>query len=144
MFDISFAKLVVLGIVALIVLGPERLPAVARFAGLMIGRMQRFIANVKADMNQQLQETGLNNLHQDLRDVTQNVRDGVHNVLSEVQDSLKEASEHYDDDVNNTESTPNIEAQSTQAHKETITPPNTVSSEQPSSTTHQQNDTPPL
>ena len=95
MFDISLAKLFVLGIVALIVLGPEKLPAVARFAGVMIGRAQRFASNVKAEMNDQLQESGLNDIQQNVKDLTQDVRETLQSALLEVQDSLKETSEAY-------------------------------------------------
>ena len=48
MFDIGFSELVVIGIVALVVLGPERLPKVARTAGHLFGRFQRYVAGVKA------------------------------------------------------------------------------------------------
>jgi sec-independent protein translocase protein TatB len=47
MFDIGFSELLVIGIVALIVIGPERLPRVARTIGHLMGRMQRYVADVK-------------------------------------------------------------------------------------------------
>ena len=51
MFDIGFSELIVIGIVALVVIGPERLPKVARTAGLLLGRLQRYVNDVKADIN---------------------------------------------------------------------------------------------
>ena len=95
MFDISFAKLFVLGIVALIVLGPEKLTTVARIAGIMLGRTQRFVANVKAEMHQQLEETGLNKIQLDVQQSAQNMRDGLQTALSEMQQSLEEANQDY-------------------------------------------------
>ena len=95
MFDISFAKLFVLGIVALIVLGPEKLTTVARVAGIMLGRTQRFVANVKAEMHQQLEETGLNKIQLDVQQSAQNMRDGLQTALSEMQQSLEEANQDY-------------------------------------------------
>ena len=95
MFDISFAKLFVLGIVALIVLGPEKLTAVARVAGIMLGRTQRFVANVKAEMHQQLEETGLNKIQLDVQQSAQNMREGLQTALSEMQQSLEEANQAY-------------------------------------------------
>lgn len=54
MFDIGFWELTVIGVVALLVIGPERLPRVARTAGLWLGRARRFVASVKADIDREL------------------------------------------------------------------------------------------
>ncbi len=56
MFDIGFSELMVVGVVALVVIGPERLPKVARTAGILMGRMQRYVAGVKADINREMEE----------------------------------------------------------------------------------------
>ncbi len=50
MFDIGFSELMVIGVVALVVIGPERLPKVARTAGHLMGRMQRYVASVKVSV----------------------------------------------------------------------------------------------
>ena len=55
MFDIGFSELVVIGIVALLVLGPERLPKVARTTGHLLGRLQRYVSDVKSDINREMQ-----------------------------------------------------------------------------------------
>jgi len=54
MFDIGFWELVVIGVVALIVIGPERLPAVARTTGAWAGKLKRFLSSVKADVDREL------------------------------------------------------------------------------------------
>jgi sec-independent protein translocase protein TatB len=59
MFDIGFWELCLIGVVALLILGPERLPTVARTAGLWIGRMRRFMADVKADIDKELKSEEL-------------------------------------------------------------------------------------
>lgn len=56
MFDIGFSELMVIGVVALVVIGPERLPKVARTAGILMGRMQRYVAGVKADISREMNE----------------------------------------------------------------------------------------
>ena len=56
MFDIGFTELMVIGVVALVVVGPERLPKVARTAGILMGRMQRYVAGVKADISREMNE----------------------------------------------------------------------------------------
>ena len=67
MFDFSFAELVVIGVVALIVIGPERMPKVARAAGLLFGRAQRYVSEVKADINNQLKLEELRKIEADMR-----------------------------------------------------------------------------
>jgi sec-independent protein translocase protein TatB len=54
MFDIGFWELALIGIVALLVVGPERLPRMARTAGLWLGRARRFVSSVKADIDREL------------------------------------------------------------------------------------------
>lgn len=55
MFDIGFSELMVIGIVALLVIGPERLPKVARTLGHLLGRAQRYVNDVKSDINREMQ-----------------------------------------------------------------------------------------
>jgi sec-independent protein translocase protein TatB len=54
MFDVAFSELVVIALVALIVIGPERLPQVARTAGHMWGRLQRYVSSVKNDISNEM------------------------------------------------------------------------------------------
>ncbi|WP_147693302.1 Sec-independent protein translocase protein TatB [Vogesella mureinivorans] len=77
MFEISFGELLLIGVVALIVLGPERLPTVARTIGALVGRAQRFVASVKSDIHQQSQMAGLQELKQDVQDAANAFRDQV-------------------------------------------------------------------
>lgn len=67
MFDVAFSELVVIAIVALIVIGPEKLPKVARTLGLLLGRMQRYVATVKADIDSEMQLEDLRKLQQDVQ-----------------------------------------------------------------------------
>jgi|SRR5487761_2119863 sec-independent protein translocase protein TatB len=64
MFDIGFSELVVIMVVALIVIGPERLPKVARTMGLLWGRAQRYINGVRADIERDMQMDELKQLKQ--------------------------------------------------------------------------------
>ncbi len=71
MFDIGFSELVVIGLIALIVLGPKRLPEVARTAGRWMAQIRRFIADVKRDIDREIQNedlAGLRKLKDDLTD----------------------------------------------------------------------------
>ena len=59
MFDIGFLEIVIITVVALVVVGPERLPDVARTAGRWVGGIRRFVGNVKADIDKELQQEDL-------------------------------------------------------------------------------------
>ena len=59
MFDIGFLELTVIAVVALIVIGPERLPEVARTVGAWVGRFRRFVSNVKSDIDRELRQEEL-------------------------------------------------------------------------------------
>jgi sec-independent protein translocase protein TatB len=59
MFDIGFSELIMVGLVSLLVIGPERLPKVARLAGFWIGKTRSMVASVKAEIKQELHEEEL-------------------------------------------------------------------------------------
>jgi sec-independent protein translocase protein TatB len=66
MFDIGFSEMIVIAIVALIVIGPERLPGVARTAGALAGRLRRYVSDVKEEVNRELQLEELRKMQQQL------------------------------------------------------------------------------
>lgn len=66
MFDLGLAKLALIGVVALIVLGPQRLPRVARTAGTLLGRAQRYMSEVKAEVSRELEVEELRKMQADL------------------------------------------------------------------------------
>lgn len=78
MFDIGFSELLVIGVVALIVLGPERLPRVARTVGILMGRMQRYVSDVKADISREIE-----------LDELRKMRDSVQQAAGEMQSSVE-------------------------------------------------------
>lgn len=79
MFDIGFSELLLVGLVALLVLGPERLPIAARQAGLWLGRAKRAMNTLKAQVNQELDSEQLRREldEQPLRQLEQQLRDGM-------------------------------------------------------------------
>ena len=90
MFDIGFSELFVIGVVALLVLGPERLPRVARTAGHLLGRLQRYVSDVKADISREMQLEELRKLQaqveQQVRDVERQANEAVSTANREVDD----------------------------------------------------------
>ena len=71
MFDIAFSELVVIGLVALVILGPKRLPEMARAAGRWTARIRRFVDDVKRDMNSELHREELAELRQVQQQITE-------------------------------------------------------------------------
>lgn len=71
MFDIAFSELILIGIVALLVIGPERLPKVARTAGAWLGRLNRYVAQVKGDIDREMRLEELRKLQQEMKDTAQ-------------------------------------------------------------------------
>jgi len=93
MFDIAFSELVVIAIVALIVIGPEKLPKVARTLGALTGRMQRYMAQIKEEVNREARFAELQKLQQEIQQASDNAQShlqaGVSNLEREVLESLK-------------------------------------------------------
>ena len=67
MFDIGFSELVIIAVVALIVIGPERLPKTARTLGHLFGRLQRYVNDVKSDINREMELEELRKLQQEMK-----------------------------------------------------------------------------
>lgn len=84
MFDIGFWELTLIGVVALIVIGPERLPGVARTAGLWFGRMRGFVSSVKADIDKQLKAEELQRIIDQ-----QAASAGIHEIIEETKGAVE-------------------------------------------------------
>ena len=85
MFDVGFSELIVIGIVALVVIGPERLPKVARTAGHLLGRMQRYVNDVKADISREMQLDELKKLQAEMQDSARSFQQSVASEMQSVQ-----------------------------------------------------------
>ena len=93
MFDIGFSELVVIGVVALIVIGPERLPRVARTVGILAGRLQRYVADVKADINREVELDELRKMRDSVQQAADELKSGVDAELAKTGDGLNRAVE---------------------------------------------------
>lgn len=90
MFDIGFTELVLIGVVALIVVGPERLPKLARTAGHLYGRMQRYVTSVKSDISQEIQLD-------EMRRVGERFKESVESTISEMDSKMEQRKTVVDD-----------------------------------------------
>lgn len=68
MFDIGFSELVLIAIVGLVVFGPEELPRVARTAGHLLGRLRRYVADVKSDISREMEASEMKSLVSDVQE----------------------------------------------------------------------------
>lgn len=95
MFDVSFTELLVIGVVALVVIGPERLPKVARTVGHLVGRAQRYVNDVKSDIQREVELDDLRKLKDQMQDAAQTVKSS----FSETEASLRKPLESFEQDT---------------------------------------------
>ena len=77
MFDVGFSELALIAVVAMIVIGPERLPKVARTAGALLGRMQRYVNSVKSEVEREMQFEDLKKLQQEIQAQSKQVENSI-------------------------------------------------------------------
>lgn len=94
MFDIGFSELLVIGVVALVVIGPERLPRVARTAGHLYGRMQRYVASVKSDISREMELDELRRVGETFKSSVESAVSGVEQQASAVDDYLRKEADN--------------------------------------------------
>ncbi len=95
MFDISFSELLVVGVVALVVIGPQRLPKVARTLGHLVGRAQRYVNDVKSDIQR---EVDLDEFKK-MKDQVEQAAHSVQSSLHETQSSLSKPFESLEQET---------------------------------------------
>ena len=93
MFDIGFTELLVIGVVALIVIGPEKLPRMARTVGHLAGRLQRYVADVKADINREIELEELRKMRDSMQQAASNFESSVQTELNKTETDLNKSVE---------------------------------------------------
>jgi sec-independent protein translocase protein TatB len=88
MFDVGFSEIVVIAVVALIVIGPERLPKVARTLGHLFGRMQRYVNDVKADISREMELDELRKLQASVQDAAHAIEQTVNKEITSTESEL--------------------------------------------------------
>jgi sec-independent protein translocase protein TatB len=100
MFDVGLTELMVIAIVALVVIGPERLPKVARTAGHILGRLQRYVSDVKSDINREMQLDELKKLQQQVSSQVSSLETSVTHEMREIESSVNTVVAPITSDVN--------------------------------------------
>ena len=111
MFDISFSELLIVGVIALLVLGPERLPRVARTVGHLFGRAQRYMNDVKSDIQREIDLEDISDIKKQMEDASSSIKQSVNQFGNQIKDPLAEAR----DAVKNLEKETEKAAQNTKA-----------------------------
>lgn len=88
MFDVGFSELLIIAVVALIVIGPERLPKVARTVGHLLGRLQRYVGDVKSDIEREMRLDEMKKLQAEVENQARGIESQVHNEMRGVEESL--------------------------------------------------------
>lgn len=87
MFDMGFAEMLIVGIVALLVIGPERLPSVARSAGRWFAKIKGFVSNVKSDVEREFKTDELKKILEQQQGELQSLKEAVNDAQKSVVDS---------------------------------------------------------
>ena len=90
MFDVSFSELLVIAVVALLVIGPEKLPKVARTVGAFTGRMQRYMAQIKEEVNREMRFDELQKLQQQIKQSVESTQESVHQQMAEMKSTVSD------------------------------------------------------
>ena len=93
MFDISFAEIVVIAVVTLIVVGPERLPKVARTLGYLLGRAQRYVADVKNDIQREMELEELKKLKTSMEGAAHSMEETIRTEVNGIREAASEKPE---------------------------------------------------
>ena len=91
MFDVGFSELVVIALVALVVIGPERLPKVARTVGILLGRLQRYVSDVKSDINREIQLDELKQIQEQVSSQAREMQNSLTSEMRSVEESLNQS-----------------------------------------------------
>ena len=91
MIDFGFDKIALIGAVALIVIGPERLPRVARTVGHLVGKAQRYVSDVKAEVNRSIELEELKNMKGQIEEAARGVEQAVSNEIHQTRSDLSDS-----------------------------------------------------
>ena len=89
MFDIAFSELMIIGVVALLVIGPEKLPKVARTLGHLLGRAQRYVNDVKSDISREIQLDELKKLQTEVTESARSIEDSVRKEFDDARSAVE-------------------------------------------------------
>lgn len=99
MFDIGFSELFVIGVVALVVIGPERLPKVARTLGVLFGRLQRYVTQVKSDISREMELAELGKVKSEFESAARSFQADVESGAAQAEREFRDVQAALDRDL---------------------------------------------
>src|SRR3954462_6525130 len=106
MFDIGFSELMVIAVIALVVIGPERLPRVARTLGHLAGRLQRYVSDVKADINREIELDELRKMRDSMQQAASSLVSSVKSGLASAESEVNQLTASAEEALKEKESKP--------------------------------------
>ncbi len=103
MFDSGFLEMLIIGIIALMVVGPERLPGLASKAGKMVGKMKAFVANTREDIEKEVRAEEMQSMLSKQKEEISELRDMMQSSGKEIASEVDEASNMLGDSINEAE-----------------------------------------
>lgn len=100
MFDIAFSEMLIIGVVALVVIGPERLPKVARTAGHLFGRLQRYVAQVKSDINREMEASDLSKVKTEFESAARGFQQDIETQARKTEEEIRQVERDIERQVN--------------------------------------------
>ena len=91
MFNFGITEIMLIAVIGLVVIGPERLPKVARTLGHMFGRMQRYVSDVKSDISKEMQLEELKSLQKTMQETAEEVQESVSQQVNFIETEIKDA-----------------------------------------------------
>lgn len=95
MIDLGISKLALIGVVALVVIGPEKLPKVARTVGALLGKAQRYVADVKAEVSRSIELDELKKMKETMADAAKDVKTSMESTAADFEKSWADATSEY-------------------------------------------------
>ena len=99
MIDLGVSKLALIAVVALIVVGPERLPKIARMAGNLFGRAQRYMAEVKSEVSRQMDIEEFKKLRDESASVFKDVQSNIESTVQEAGANLSDQADLFENNL---------------------------------------------
>lgn len=99
MFDMAFSEILIIAVIALLVIGPEKLPKVAKTVGHLLGKAQRYVSDVKSEINREMEIDELRKLQAEMRTAARKVEGDVQTTLRDTESELNSSVKSIEDDI---------------------------------------------
>jgi sec-independent protein translocase protein TatB len=123
MFDIGFSELFVIGVVALVVIGPERLPKVARTLGILFGRLQRYVTQVKSDISREMELAELGKVKTEFENAARSFQTDIESQAAQAEREVRELRTAVDRELVSEPPAPEAAAEGSPAAQDPVPPP---------------------